>query len=553
VIAEVNALIGTEKSGISVVGLLYGLGVMVLLVSSLNYANLATAQATLRAKEIGLRRVVGAKTSGLALQYIGEAALLSFTAAMIALTLMSLVTAAMQSSDAVLVVAASFFMAQLPIVLLSVIAIAIVAGAYPAFVLSRISVADALRAGKVRAGPRFVPALLVAVQFAATSFLVITIMVMSAQHANLEQAAFTRDEDPLLVVSNNLTYSGVTFETLQAELSRQPHVRAVSASMQSPWSIAGALMPLSTSPGESARRLTVCNNLIQSNYLSTLDIKLIAGRDLDATRANDVVKFADVISGKNRAQSYNGASVLIDRAFADQTGWSLSEALDKELYLWVPGTDQTSPPIVRVVGVVESKPLRLLGLGATTNMYALAPDSALIPLIRIDKDNLKAGMAEVSAVWEKLAPNVALKRKFADEMLDESLRLFTAITLVFRFVAILALVIAVLGLVGMSLHIIGRRTHEIGVRKTLGASVAQILQLLLKDFSKPVLVANLVAWPLAFGAMSIYLSIFVTRTSLSWTPFALSLLLTLMIAWGAVIVQATRAARVNPATVLRYE
>lgn len=110
-----------------------------------------------------------------------------------------------------------------------------------------------------------------------------------------------------------------------------------------------------------------------------------------------------------------------------------------------------------------------------------------------------------------------------------------------------------LGLVGMTLHVIGRRMHEIGVRKTLGASFPRVLAMLLRDCTRPILIANIVAWPLAYLAMKAYLSIFAQRVELSLTPFLLSLVITLCIAWLAIAAQTTRAARVNPATVLRYE
>jgi putative ABC transport system permease protein len=277
-----------------------------------------------------------------------------------------------------------------------------------------------------------------------------------------------------------------------------------------------------------------------------MEIPLIAGRGFDATRASDNAIYRD-------KTIVEGTSIVIDRALAEQSGWTPNEAVGKSLYLWMPGAEYTTGPAVRIIGVVENKPLRLLGLGATANLFLQRPDAANIPIIRISSTDVRAGLNEIDAVWTKLAPTVAIKRRFASEVLDNSLKTFTAIAKVFQIVASLALVIAVLGLIGMSLHIIGRRTHEIGVRKSLGASVRQILTLLLKDFSKPVLIANLIAWPFAFGAMSIYLTIFVTRTALSLAPFVASLILTLLFAWLAVAAQAMRAARMNPAAVLRYE
>jgi putative ABC transport system permease protein len=166
---------------------------------------------------------------------------------------------------------------------------------------------------------------------------------------------------------------------------------------------------------------------------------------------------------------------------------------------------------------------------------------------------MAATLKEIESVWNRLAPSVALKIKFVDELLNDSSRMLELIAVAFSGIAALALIISVLGLIGMSMHVIGRRQHEIGVRKTLGASVGSVVQLLLTDFSKPVIVANLVAWPLAFIVMQVYLGVFTERTSLSIAPFIASLATTVLIAWIAVAAQATRAARMNPATVLRTE
>jgi putative ABC transport system permease protein len=114
---------------------------------------------------------------------------------------------------------------------------------------------------------------------------------------------------------------------------------------------------------------------------------------------------------------------------------------------------------------------------------------------------MAATLKEIESVWNRLAPSVALKIKFVDELLNDSSRMLELIAVAFSGIAALALIISVLGLIGMSMHVIGRRQHEIGVRKTLGASVGSVVQLLLTDFSKPVIVANLVAWPLAFIVM----------------------------------------------------
>ncbi|HTE43084.1 MAG TPA: ABC transporter permease [Steroidobacteraceae bacterium] len=545
-VASLNAMVGTEKSGVSIIELLYALGVAVLLVSALNYANLSTAQASSRAKEIGLRRVVGAKRGELATQYIGEAVLLTTLAALLAIATTAVITALAQDVASPWSFSLRFIGSQVPLLLATIAIVGLAAGAYPSFILSRISVAEALRSGRVRSGPRFVPSLLVGMQFAATSFLIIAILVMSGHHRNLEREMLNGLGDPLISISNDLRASNVRFEALQSELLRQPHIKGVTAANQQPWTTAGSLMPISMSPESGANLTTTLNNQVHRDYLRTMGIGLIAGRDFDFSHAQDVASLENM-------SFRDGTSVIVDRALATHYGWSPEEAIGKEIFPWMPGAAYSRAPSLRIVGVAENKPTRILGMGATTSMYMLRPEIASRPIVRVDGAHLKEALAEVDSVWETFAPNIALKRQYADELLASSLAIFSLVTAVFQSVAVLALIIAVLGLVGMSLHVIGRRTHEIGVRKSLGASVRQVLTLLLKDFSKPVLIANVVAWPFAFAAMSIYLSIFVSRSSLTAMPFIGSLLLTSGIACIAVVVQATRAARLNPAAVLRHD
>jgi putative ABC transport system permease protein len=362
----------------------------------------------------------------------------------------------------------------------------------------------------------------------------ISILIMTQQNREVQRAARATIADPTVVLTNDVRRSGVDFEALRAELMRQPHVRSVSGSMFAPWSNSG-FAPVSRTAEVAAKRLSVNTSYINYDFFDVLHFNLLAGRVFERTRP--------------------GQGFVIDRALAVQLGWSNpADAVGKTVVMWqTPASGPAVPQPMPIVGVVENKPLVITGLGSTTNAYILAPTVATRAIVRVARDNLPAALGEIDAVWARLAPNVAVQRHLIDDLMVSAFGPFEMITNGFSAVASLALVGAVLGLIGMSLHAIGRRTHEIGVRKTLGASVAGILRLLLKDFSKPVVIANLIAWPFAFVAMQIYLSIFMQRAGLSWTPFFLSLAAALAVAWLAVIVQASRAARLNPATVLRYE
>ena len=174
-------------------------------------------------------------------------------------------------------------------------------------------------------------------------------------------------------------------------------------------------------------------------------------------------------------------------------------------------------------------------------------------IIKISKSDIPGTLARIKDVWERMAPAVAFRSRFLDQQFEIAFHLFGVLNSVFLGIAIFAIIIASLGLIGMATFIVGRRRQEIGIRKTLGANTNTVLRLLLWDFSKPVLIANLIAWPLAFFAAQSYLSLFTTRIGLSPLPFVLSFVITLVIAWAAVGVQAIRAARAKPARVLRYE
>jgi putative ABC transport system permease protein len=289
--------------------------------------------------------------------------------------------------------------------------------------------------------------------------------------------------------------------------------------------------------------------IVEAEILKTIDAQLLAGRsfardqdtaDVSAWNANDF----------SAASDFN---IVIDRLLAKQLGFaSPQEAVGKTAYHPTSTDDSTPPQRMHIVGVAEDTALRPISLGYG-NFYLLNADAAVAPVIRIRKQDVAATLASIDAAWKKLAPEVPLKRRFADEQYEISYQFMTTLNTVFSILAAFALAIASMGLIGMALHVVQRRMHEIGVRKTLGASVTQILWMLLRNFSKPIVIANLIAWPLAYAGMSAYLQLFAHQARLSAAPFLVTLVATVGFAWLAVAWQATRAARLNPAHVLRSE
>jgi putative ABC transport system permease protein len=534
--------------GIDLTVLVYLVGGLVLLTACLNYANLATAQATLRAKDVGLRRVLGARRGQLVTQYLLEAALLTFAALALAFVLITAAAPVIRSASAIdIVLPLRQNLDVLGMIGVLVGAVTLVAGAYPALVLSRITPLQALRSGKLRVGARFVPTILVGIQFAVTSFLLIAMVVTYFQNRDFRQAAFDRQADPSLAITQDA--GQVSFKTLRAELLKHPEIKSVSAVDRLPWIGGNSLGLFQRTPDASAKRVSPVQNRVSADFIDTLDMKLLAGRTFDPARGEDYwVPTAD----KSKV-----ASLIIDRTLAEKFGWTNPEdAVGQAIF----GVEPGKPPSpLRIIGVVESRPLNVTGVGATGSLYMMPDfDSSTTkwtryPVIRIAKNKIPEALRIIDEVWAKLAPNLAIKRRFTNELFEESYRNFDAINKVLSGLAAFAFVISVMGLFGMAIFVIGRRMHELGIRKTLGASAGSILQLLLRSFSAPVIIANLLVWPLAYFAAQTYLRGFTHRIALTPLPFMLSLIVTVLIAWIAVGAQAWRAARVKPADVLRYE
>jgi putative ABC transport system permease protein len=537
---------------ISITTLLLMLGALVLVVACVNYANLATAQAARRAREVGLRKALGASRRRVMLQYLAESAVLTGVATLLSLVAVRLVIPVLRNAVGIDLGLSLFdgvgfwlFLA----VLLG--AVTLLGGAYPALVLSRVAPVLALRTGRSRIGPRFAGTILVGVQFAAASFLLIVVLVMYAQNDELERTGLGSMTDPLVVITNAASFSGVDNDLLRTELERLPQVRGVSEVSTPPWSPTVNLMTFARTPDADTTAVTTYMNIVGYDFFSTLGFTVLAGRGFDRDHGEDVFR------GLNMAQLGEGGPInaVIDASLARQLGFESPEAaVDQTFYI----PDRFSRAFggravpLQVIGVVADKPLHLRGAGATSNVYWLQP-GLNFQIVRIAASDVSGALEAIDATWDRLSPKPTINRDFMDQLFDENYENFARINQVFGGLASVAVLIALIGLFGMAVHVASRRVREIGVRKSIGARTSEIIVMLVRDFSKPVLIANLVAWPLAYLAAQQYLSLFMHRIPLTPMPFALSLVLALAVAWIAVGGQAVRAARVNPANVLRVE
>ncbi|HET8696723.1 MAG TPA: FtsX-like permease family protein, partial [Gammaproteobacteria bacterium] len=242
--------------------------------------------------------------------------------------------------------------------------------------------------------------------------------------------------------------------------------------------------------------------------------------------------------------------IVVDRSFTRSFGFESPAAAVGQL-VYQPNNDGPTP--LRIVGVIEDKAWIFFDVGNTrASLYQLR---AVLPytVVKLDRTNVARGLERIDAAWKAVAPNVAIERHFLDEIFGQVYETYLRLSQAFTALAAVAFAISVAGLFGTATLVTGRRRREIGVRKTHGASVAHIVSMLLASFSKPVVIANLLVWPLAYVAARAYLKTFRDPIQIGLLPFLASLAIVCAIAWLAVGTQTVRAARTRPAEVLRCE
>jgi putative ABC transport system permease protein len=546
-------LLQNNDLNLTVVAILMGLGALTLGVAAINYANLATAQAAARSKEIGMRKTVGATRLLVIAQSWFETFLQSLVALGLALAILWAAAPAIRSMAGV---DALFFLAQgaLPWAMIAglVAAVSLLAGLYPALVLSGVRPVQALRSGRSRAGPKFVARILVAVQFATASFLLIMLSVTQMQQAYMRSQALAAQDDPIVVLSDIMS-ANITYDALQAALAREPLVKSMTVSDRLPWTSGSSMVQLArTAQDSSTENQTLLKN-VGYDYFQTLGLRTLAGRTFDRNR--DTVSRS--IVPLNAAQPI---PVVIDATQAGALGFANpQDAVDKIVYLPPSFTrmfsDGASAP-VQIIGVVEADRARVPVIPASGNMYAFAPDSPLqrqaFPVVRIDHRDVSGAIAAINRVWDRLSPNTPAGVRYYDDLFAFAYRQHGQISQLFILLASTAFVIASVGLLGIAVHVAGRRRHEVAVRKTLGSSAGRVVRLMLGDFSRPVIVGNLIAWPLGYFAANAYLAAFAYRIQLDALPFIASAAITIAIAWIAVIGVVLKSAMLRPAEVLRH-
>ncbi len=545
-------------TGLSFAAVLLVLGGLVLGVACVNYANLATARAARRVREIGVRKALGASPGQIAVQSFFEAAVLTLAALVVALAAFALAQPLVK--DLLGADLGVVFFSRLdvwPALGALVLAVTLAAGAYPSLVLSRVRPVSAIAAAQARLGSSLFSTVLVGAQFAVASFLLIALTVISTQNAEMRRTALRAVPDPLVVIDNPSSMTNVAVDTLRERLSAVPQVRGVTETLATPWESL-LITTVTASPDPSSPQHSPVVRQVGLDFFDVFSVPLIAGRVFDRDHAEDIQS----PPGATRPQGGDAAlpqNIVVDRSFVEALGLGPpNDAVGKLVYRPPPAValaaaPPAQPPL-RIIGVVEDRTFSFYKTPTTVvgAMYSLQANLATT-VVRVSAADLDAGLAGIDAAWRQLAPNVAISRRFLDEIFERAYAGYTRMDHLFRTLSVMAFAICIAGLFGMAIFVAGRRRREIGVRKTLGGTTAQMVALLLTGFSRPVLLANVVAWPAGYLAARFYLNQFPGSIGLTPWPFVLSVVITLAVACLAVLGQTLRAARATPADVLRNE
>jgi putative ABC transport system permease protein len=530
-----------EGATISVSVVLLALGGLVLAVACLNYATLATAAAVRRVREAGVRKTLGASPSQVMTQHLLEAALLTVLALLAAIGAFRAAAPLLGpliGADPWETLFAGAGAWMFLVILVACVTVA--AGAYPAFVVSRVLPLDALRASRLRIGPRRLTASLVGAQFTVASLLLIGVALTWLQNSELARTGLGTSSDPLIVIENPNGPHHVDQETLRSELTRIPQVLGVTDTGSEPWLDVGA-MTLSATPDGTTPVIFTFRREVGRDFFSVFDVELLAGRALSPDRAEDQPAFSV-------DRPYN---VVVDRIFVEQFGFASPEDAVGEL-VYFPAPEGRALPN-RIVGVAETVRWDFASIGgAKATIYRLSPGNEYT-VVKVAGDDVADALQRIDEIWSNLAPNVPIERRFLDDVFEQAYETFARINQVVSVLALIAFAIATAGLVGMAALVTSRRVREIAVRKVHGARTWQMLGMLLASFTKPVVVATVLAWPIGYFAGRAYLDMFAYSIPLTPLPFLVCLAVTLAIACMAVAGQTLRAARTRPADMLRTD
>ena len=533
-----------STNSISYIYIFSAIALLILLIATINFINLSNAQSLTRIAEIGVRKVSGAGSRQLLVQFLGEGLLLSFFAFVLALGLMA---PGLRLLDAVTGKELATGTLLRPGLLLVFAALllgtGLLAGVYPALFITRMRLVGLLKGKAGVGGSNRIRQSLIVTQFAIAIALMIGAIVIQRQLSFLRNKPLGFDKEQLLVLplfgkNPSPINSGVDgplrarMNSFENDLRSNPAVRGVTVSSVLPgdFFVSGLVIPEGHVEQDN---IFVPWASVDYDFVSTIGIPVVAGRDFSKA------------TGTDHLQAF-----IINESALRTFGWSSAqEAIGKTM---IRG-DATTGKKGHVIGVVKDFNFGKLDRAQQPMIMDVNVPRFTEFAVRIRPEGVPATIAAIRGLWDRYFPERVFDYNFLDENIDALYNAQENLSLLVRYFALIAIILSCTGLFGLASFVAMQRTREIGIRKVLGASLGGLVVLLYRDFLRLVVLALLIAAPLAWWAMNKWLHDFAYRIGVSWWIFALVGLIAVTVSLITVGIQGLRAARVNPVESLRTE
>jgi putative ABC transport system permease protein len=510
------------------------ISIFILLIACINFMNLATARSGFRAKEIGMRKVIGAQRSQLVRQFVGESVCYSFLALLLAILLIELFRPAFNQFVGK---ALSFNylnnIGYIVAMVVTAIIVGIVAGSYPAFFLSSFKPVTIFKETlKARGLTVFVRKTLVVGQFAISIALIASVVLIIRQIKYMRTMELGFNKNHVITLPIRDRFVKEKYELLKNVWLQNPNIIGVTASSMEPGVTSQNGIDIKTRGVDDMNAGII---YVDHDYVKTLEIEMARGRDFSKDISTDA----------------EGA-LLMNQAMVDRLGWKDGVGEQAELFFKEGGKILSMYQTV-VVGVIGNFNFRDLTTPMQPILIKIDPRRFNYIFARIDSRSIAESIDFLKNTWNGFQFEQPFEFTFlADDMnrVYKSVENFAAVS---RYGTLFAIFIACLGLFGLASFTVEKRTKEIGIRKVLGATVPKLIQLISREFLTLVLLANIIAWPVAYYAMKVWLQNFAYRTSIEFWTFLVAAGLAFLIALLTVSYQAVKAALSDPVESLRYE
>ena len=519
---------------------------LILIIACINYMNLATAKATVRAKEVGIRKAVGSSRGSLVIQFFTESVILSVMSVILAICLTTTFLPYFNQLSGKHFIITDLFNPNVLVIFFSVMIFASLAGgSYPALLLSGFKPARVLKGSVVMGtGSEYVRRFLVMLQYTMALALLVVMIVTNRQTSLMYKTKLNTYGDQVMMVrfgSTNLPYH--TFQTFKQAVLQDPEITEVSLADAFPrlahW---GRSTPLLTIPGFGEQEYNWNQMLVDFDFLKMFDLEIVAGRAFDPANAAD------------------SSALIINEAAVKVLGKTNDEVIGETASIQL-GRDPEGKPVVvnqRIIGVVKDFAYETMKI--TINPMTLFPNPNLrgytagtMVFVKLPRGNIPEKIEEIDATWNNLFPGTGMQYYFVDEIFGRMYKSEMTLSSLFSGFSVLTLLITVFGLYGLSSFAAERRTKEIGIRKIHGASAGQIAWLLLASFLRIFASAAVIVIPLSYYLLNAWLQSFQYRVSLGIDLYGVGMGLIFLVTLLTVSFETVKAAVMNPVNSLRRD